>query len=355
MADPSSDSVDDVIHVAFAESPATNQLPSYNSRFPLGLLHYSTLPPTQQQEQQHRDEDDDESDGPLPAPTSPIVRDECDILLENLLIGASVDQEFVDGHLPLGHNFSWASVSADPKGDHGECATRGSWFKTMTYHLLHTGGFLRLCTMRGRSYWNAQNETGHTSPDWKLHFSCDLTQIGQAWDIIAALFMEMKCEIGMKATVLEEGGWSEGQRGREITVYIFKFDTRFRGYMQGVIPELDHELFLGSEVETYLAPFWFTFIREAERRLQLAGIRSRGVADGDLALPSCIYASLRNEAFVPIPKVLENGTTTKELVYPPNHTGWNAARHPNPFLDVIFFLRSLTPFIQRINQLESQV
>ena len=266
------------------------------------------------------------------------------------MIGCSVEEMFEGGELPRAHSFHWDNICADPKGDHGEHSVRGNWYKTMVYHLLHTGGFCRLATLRRRTYWNAQNETTHTSPDWKLHFSCELEDIGRAWNIMAALFMESKCEIGMKATVLSEGGWSEGQRGREITVYLYKFHSSFRGYMQGVVPGMDHELYMDSGLdEVYQAPFWFTFIREAERRLQRAGIRSRGVADGDLALPGCIYASLRNEAFVPVPIESEDPVSrqTKQLVYPPNSHGWNAAKHPNPFLDVIFFLNSLVPFIEQ--------
>lgn len=107
-------------------------------------------------------------------------------------------------------------------GNHGVVQVRGSWYKTMNYEVLHSGGFLRLYTLRGRSYWNAQNETEHTTPDWKLHFSCALSHVGLAWNSLAALFIDMKCEIGMKATVLNHDQWSENQRGREITVYIYR-------------------------------------------------------------------------------------------------------------------------------------
>ena len=120
------------------------------------------------------------------------------------------------------YQFSWESVSRDPKGDHGTFEVRGKWYKTMKYQLLHTGGFLRLCTLRGRMYWNAQNETEHTTPDWKLHLSCNIEDIDKAWNCMAGLFMDMKCEIGMKATTVSADQWSAGQRGREITVYIYK-------------------------------------------------------------------------------------------------------------------------------------
>jgi hypothetical protein len=245
----------------------------------------------------------------------------------------------------------------------------------MKYEILHTGGFVRLVTLRGRSYWNAQNETEHTSPDWKFHVSCHLDDLPRAWNSITALFIDMKCEIGLKATTLTSEHWSDGQRGREITIYIYRYHHSYRGYMQGVIPEHDHELYLGTEYDQiYTTPFWFNFVREVERRCAMIGIRSRGVADGDLLLPGCGYVSLRNEAFVPIlfpvPADLtpiareaqgqeESEEETEEeqrddpiiamrtqLVYPPNHLGWNAANYPNPLLDLLFFLRQC----QRINE-----
>jgi len=240
---------------------------------------------------------------------------------------------FPHGTLPSDHPFAWDVVAKDPKGDHGTFSLRGNWYKTMTYELLHTGGFLRLCTLRGRVYWNAQNEHGHLTPDWKLHFSVEVGQIPLVWDILAALFMEYMCEIGMKATTISEEDWSPQQRGREITVYLFQYSYCYGpgGPMMGLVPEEDHTFYIGREVEgIFTAPFWFTWIQEAEARLAAAGVRSRGTADGDLALPGCVYASLRNEAFVKV-----NGG---EPEYPPNHTGWNATRQINPMTDVVFML-----------------
>jgi hypothetical protein len=210
--------------------------------------------------------------------------DEVDALLRASMIGFEFDRAFEDGRLPDDHPFSWASFEREPKGDKGEQEHRGSWYKTMKYHCLHTGGFVRLCTVRGRSYWNAQNETGHRTPDWKLHFSCELDDLGRAWDIVAALFMEMKAEIGMKAVILDEGQWSEGQRGREITVYIYKFSHNYRGYMQGVVPEMDHEFFLGPEQEIYRRPSG-----SPSSPLQSSAWLPRGYARG--AAPTEISAS----------------------------------------------------------------
>ena len=211
-------------------------------------------------------------------------------------------------------------------------------FKDVKYELLHTGGFLRLCTKRGRIYWNAQNETEHTSPDWKIHFSVEMADIPKAWNVLAALFMDMRCEIGMKAVYLEPSEWSAGQRGREITVYSFCHHHSYKGYAQGMnLPGVaDCEVFLGSEIEVYGVAFWTTFVREAEERLVRAGVRSRGCADGDLHLPGCHFASLRNEAFV------FGGCAKRQLEYPPNACGWNAAKHPNPWLELIFVLHQLS-------------
>ena len=138
-----------------------------------------------------------------------------DELLHLKLVGSYVEQVFENGSLPKNHKFSWENVASDPKGDHGEYELRSNWYKTMSYNLLHTGGFLRLCTNRGRVYWIAQNSTSqHTTPDWKIHFSCEIDDIPKAWNALAALWMESHCEIGMKATYDTKEHWPEGQRGR---------------------------------------------------------------------------------------------------------------------------------------------
>lgn len=163
--------------------------------------------------------------------------------------------------------------------------------------------------------------------------SVELEDLAVAWNAIAALFMDMRADFGMKAVEMPEEHWSAAQRGREITVYLFVFHHSYRGYMQGVLEGMDAELYLGSEWDALYGPvYWFTFIREAERRLSALGVRSRGCAVGDFPLPGCRYTSLRNEAFVRV---------GKDLVYPPNESGWNAARQPNPLIEVIFFLRQL--------------
>lgn len=139
----------------------------------------------------------------------------CGLTPENPTMVQCDLQEAVLHTLTEEHPFEWNRVIADPKADHGTYSTR--WYKTCTYHLQHTGGFLRLATERGRVYWLAQNETEHTTPDWKLHFSVAPRgewgeDIGIAWNILAALFMERCCEVGMKARYAP---WQDqGQRGR---------------------------------------------------------------------------------------------------------------------------------------------
>ena len=155
--------------------------------------------------------------------------------------------------------------------------------------------------------------------------------------------------------------------------------------MQGVVPEHDHDLYLGTEYDQiYNTPFWYQLIRQIEKRCLFLGIRSRGVADGDLTLPGCHFVSLRNEAYIPIlssipiqvinttsqsnlisninsdtneelkletksETIIEIPTTVQRhiLVYPPNSSGWNAANHPNPMLDVIFFLREFEKIFEQ--------
>lgn len=147
-------------------------------------------------------------------------------------------------------DLSWDRVFCDgPEGNaaklHRDVTLRT--YRTTEYHVLHTGGFLRLCTMRGRMYWLAQNQTGHITPDWKLHFSVELQDIPQAWDLLAALFLERGCEVGMKATyahLRDESYWSSAQRGREITLYIYTHDKAFEEAQED-----DCCLWLGTEYE----------------------------------------------------------------------------------------------------------
>ncbi len=134
-----------------------------------------------------------------------------------------------------------------------------------------------------------------------------------------------------------------------------------RGPMDGLAEAGSEHVFdLGPEYEAaYTTPFWFRFVRLVERRLQQAGIRPNGLADGDLALPTCRYCSLRNEAYVLCPTdgtpraastqaqtTVAAGSNTlatppMRLKYPPNDRGWNAAHQFNMFENVIQCLEVL--------------
>jgi hypothetical protein len=265
------------------------------------------------------------------------------------------------------HPFRWETIRIDPKGAHPTLSVREDWYKTMNYDILDSNGFLLLHTMRGRVYWVTQNNTGHVTPDWKIHFSVNEEDVPKAWNILAQLFIDFKCEIGMKATTTASSFCVSSQRGRELTVYIYVYDERLRsGVMYEQSPETGNDLFIGSTQDSecdfylgkeyegvYTPEFWYRFIFEGEKRFFQDRIRSNGgCASGDLPLPHCQYASLRNEAFVI--EDLQVG-----LQYPSNAASWNAAKHKNPLEETIYLLllnppNHLTPFSSLIHQQQYQ-
>lgn len=195
------------------------------------------------------------------------------------------------------------------------------------YRILHTNGFIKLATVPGRKYWLSQSqpENQNRNPDWKIHFSIQKESIPQAWDILAQLFIEEKCTFAMKVCY---GDFPEHMRGREITVYIYRHHSSYE------VDDLKKE-------DEQPASFWKRFIALAEERLEQNEIKSNGTAEGDKPLGG-MYASLRNEAFVPYNlawKVPSSGLTgldrrnpklEGQLVYPPNDAGYNAAGHEDP-------------------------
>ena len=253
------------------------------------------------------------------------------------------DSKPIEGH----EVFRWENIQADPKAKHPTVQLRDDWYKTMQYEVLDNNGFLYLYTLRGRVYWVSQNLTTHTTADWKLHCSVIAEDIPKAWNILSKIFMESKCEIGMKATTTGETFTKSTQRGRELTLYIYQYDERLRsGIMYEQSPITGHDLFIGDplkeeEADFYLGPewqgvydanFWYDLIAKIESAFKAAGIRCNGgTADGDLPLPHCQYVSLRNEAFVIEDK-------EKGLQYPSNSVGWNAAKHKNPLEETIYML-----------------
>lgn len=78
-----------------------------------------------------------------------------DDLLNFQLLGSNVSHDLSVSYagLSIDHQFSWERIMQDPKGNHGILESRGNWYKTMKYEVLHSGGFLRLFTLRGRAYW----------------------------------------------------------------------------------------------------------------------------------------------------------------------------------------------------------
>ena len=237
-------------------------------------------------------------------------------------------------------------------------------YRDTHYEVLHTGGFVRLCTERGRIYWMAQNETEHLTPDWKLHFSVaprPAANLARAWDAVASLFLERGLDFGMKAVAPEQcASWPPTQRGRELTVYIFQHSPRHYGDGGGPLVEAlkeqrrrqrrragglydeaadadanddrPHDFWLGHEFERPGTEY-LRFARDAEARLRAAGIRSHGgVADGDLAIDAGVgqFASLRNEAFTPEAEYVRGVGWQTRNIYPRNCDGWNAANHECP-------------------------
>mmetsp|Transcript_24460 Transcript_24460/g.56328 ORF Transcript_24460/g.56328 Transcript_24460/m.56328 type:complete len:269 (-) Transcript_24460:144-950(-) len=231
-------------------------------------------------------------------------------------------------HLADPYPFRWEDITNEPKVVRC-CLHR--LHRTMEYEILHTGGFIRLCTERGRIYWMAQNEQDHRPPDWKLHFSIQPDHVPQAWDLLSKLFVDWGCDFGMKAVSEDHlSTWPRKQWGREITVYIFVHDGSYPdgGPMMDLCdPGSEHRFWLGPEFERG-STFWWSFVHAAEALLASASIENNGgIATGDLALGGR-YASLRNEAFV-LGRDEEVGDGLK-FIYPPNAEGWNAARHPCP-------------------------
>lgn len=228
------------------------------------------------------------------------------------------------------HPFRWAAIEEEPKVMR-RCLTRAH--RTMEYEILHTGGFVRLCTERGRVYWLAQNEHEHRLPDWKLHFSVLPRDVPRAWDVLSRLFVAEACDFGMKAVAAEAlATWPAKQRGRELTVYIFQHCAAYADggpMMECCDPRSEHRFWLGPEFERSGA-FWRAFVLKAESMLEEAGVESHGgAATGDLPLGR--YASLRNEAFVPgFEDALDGLRGPPAFVYPPNEAGWNAAQHAPP-------------------------
>eukprot|EP00808_Paulinella_micropora_P031671 g77711.t1 len=227
--------------------------------------------------------------------------------------------------LPAGNPFSWQTITRRPKEISSVAVVSPSQQAT-EYHMLHTGGFARIATDPCRSYWCLQNSLSHTTPDWKIHFSCHMSDRAVAWNALVPIFLAYQ-GIGMKMCYMEPHQWSEEQRGRELTVYVYCPHPAFFS----LAPELDIPLEHLTSMQCIEGGRWLHFVREAESALARAGVRSRGIAHGDLPIGTHGYASLRNEAFVRVSKEHLHTSEHVEYIYPPNSCGWNAANHTPPF------------------------
>ncbi len=233
------------------------------------------------------------------------------------------------------HCFSFESILKELKATPSLTVPSG-----IEYGLLHTGGFVRIATDVCRVYYMAQNTTEHTTPDWKFHVSVCFEDLPKAWNIIAKLFIDSGCRSGMKMCFCDIsnhfGHWSQGQFGREITIYIYK---HVKAYKSVIVD--DPKLKLSRKLE-HRPKFWTSLITAIEQTLTKNEIRSHGLAAGDYPINQ--YVSIRNEAFVKV---------GKELVYPPNEYGFNAAGHKCPYMKLKATLPAITVAAESIVLIDS--
>lgn len=201
------------------------------------------------------------------------------------------------------------------------------------YEALSANSYIKLRTKKGLEYWVSQAEQGRRQPDWKLHFAIAEEDIGKAWNILARIFLEMRCDYIMKVKTHPAEEWPAHMRGREITVYV----------------PMPSKLLRLTKKNVPNSRFWIKFIDTAEEELSAANILPRPTADGDLQIGR--FTSIRNEAFIlktldmNIPdeqwegydrRLEENNPRTKQYIYPPNESGYNAAKHAAPdFINLI--------------------
>ena len=89
---------------------------------------------------------------------------------------------------------------AETTGPHAEidCAA-AEQLGCIVYEILHTGGFLMLYRKPlARYYWLLQALSHHLTPDWKIHWSIREEDFSVAWDSIAACFIALRCNSGLK-------------------------------------------------------------------------------------------------------------------------------------------------------------
>jgi hypothetical protein len=213
--------------------------------------------------------------------------------------------------------------------------------KDIQYIALHTGGFVKLYTNKTQQYWCLQNEQSHKTPDWKIHFSIKIDDVPKAWNIITKIFIEHKCETGMKTIMYfnmtddRDYVWdytfnkwiSSSQVGREITLYVPTYCNKYKDSdILSMFSTADK-----FNKTKFSLKYWLNLVSIIEQELLTNNIATNGIADGDLTINNS-YASIRNEAYV-----LVDG----EYIYPPNEHGYNGAGHKNifkekSFLDIVW-------------------
>ena len=218
--------------------------------------------------------------------------------------------------LEFTHSYLFSNRYNMPKLHHGD----------QDYELLVTNGFVKLFTLKGRAYWIAQMEQMYRTSDWKFHISVFRDQIPLAWDIVAKLFMEMQCKSGMKCVFIKDP--SNVAKGREITVYIYRYDERYGEGLNYNLKDTKVVFELNKEMDQDGA-FWMKFMEICEERLKKAGVKKQGCAKGDLKLGE--YFSLRNESFVLHEKITEKGEKIRDFEYPWDSDGWNSPNQKLPF------------------------
>lgn len=208
--------------------------------------------------------------------------------------------------------------------------------------LLVTNGYVKLYTQKGRAYWISQVQySEHKSPDWKFHFNVAYKDLHKAWNIIVTTILPLKQNysphtpviFGMKVISIKNNNqWSDNMKGREITVYIYKYDPSLNGPDGKGIIYGDDEYFVYKKEEEEPNKFWFDFVVSVEEEFIKEKIEQRYIdhcADGDLWIGK--YASLRNEAYTLV---------KDEYEYPLNDSGWNAVKQTKPFTWIeIYWLR----------------
>jgi hypothetical protein len=179
------------------------------------------------------------------------------------------------------------------------------------YSGICNNGYIKIHSDKCKTYWLCQNETEHTTSDWKFHISIKEDDIKKAWDILTKIFINKKCKTGMKVKYIKEN--TSTPKGREITIYIMKYDKAYDNSNLREIVDFDI-------CDEHSEDFWVDLIRIIEKELKENFIKSNNLANGDLKIGE--YTSLRNEAYVFI---------NNENVYPPDEYGWNSTKKKLPF------------------------